>query len=86
MVLDVVHRISQGNNIFDAFFPTGQLLDVEDVLEAVGVELQLASYEEPTDIFLRGNDFSGLVKHVRDRAHLKRKSVSLSVVKDQLLC
>ena len=43
--LDVVH------SIFDAFFPTGQLLDVEDVLEAVGVELQLASYEEPTDIF-----------------------------------
>ena len=30
--LDVVHSISQGNNIFDAFFPTGQLLDVEEVL------------------------------------------------------
>ena len=75
----MVHSISQGNNIFDAFFPTGQLLDVEDVLEAVGVELQLASYEEPTDIFLRGNDFSGLVKHVRDRAHLKRKSVGVIV-------
>ncbi|XP_068712361.1 uncharacterized protein [Montipora foliosa] len=77
--LDVVHSISQGNNIFDALFPTGQLFDVEDVLEAVGVELQLASYEEPTDIFLRGNDFSGLVKHVRDLVHLKRKSVGVIV-------
>lgn len=62
--LDVAHSISQGNKIFDEFFPPGQLLDVEDVLEAVGVELQLASYEQPKDIFLRDNDFTELVKHV----------------------
>ena len=63
--------MSQGNNIFDEFLSTGQLLDVEDVLEAVGVRLQLVSYEEPKDIFWRDNDFSGLVKHVRDRARLQ---------------
>jgi len=76
---DMVQSISQGNKIFDEFFSTGQVLDVEDVLDAVGEDLQLASYEDPKDFFLRDSDFSGLIQCVKDRASLKRKSVGIFV-------